>query len=210
MFRIVRFFKNASLAKLHIKKVLTKDYIAMQFSFVNNVLEENPASAESIRAELYKRNIPVLNASSLSMDYDQELKKVVQYMVDESNIDSKKFSDIDLKMSFKISSEAGDLKISEQIYKFIENRESKCITEGKKINLLNPPKAIWAVGIGSLIKSLKKVKKASLLPERQIFKVKYLIGSRTSKFFARKSQLFGEIFKNNSNVEKISDKKADM
>jgi hypothetical protein len=208
MLRIVKFFTNASLAKLRAKKALTKDDIAMQFSFVNNILEENPASADSIRAELYKRNIPVLNASSINMNYDQETKKIVQYIVDESNIDFKKFSDSDLKMSFKISSKAGDLKFSDQIYKFIENRES--ITGEEKVNLLNPPKAIWVVGIGSLVKSLKKIKKASLLPEHQISKVKYLVGSSTSKFFARKSQPFSEIFKNNTDTEKVSDQKTDI
>jgi len=104
MFRIVRFFTNASSTKLLVEKALTVDDIAMQISFLNNILEENPASAEAIRAELYKRNIPVLNVSSFNMDYNQDLKKVIQYIIAESKIDSKKFNDVDLKFSFKFSS----------------------------------------------------------------------------------------------------------
>jgi len=102
------------------------------------------------------------------------------------------------------------LKISDQIHKIIKNRESAYITGEKKVNLLNPPKAIWAVGVGSLVKLLKKVKEISLLPERQISKVKHLIGSRTSKFFVQKPQSFDEVIKNNKDIEKISDKEAGM
>jgi len=56
MFGIERFFANALPTNLSsTEKAFKEDDVTKQIAFLNNVLEENPASAEAIRADLYKR-----------------------------------------------------------------------------------------------------------------------------------------------------------
>ena len=229
MFGIERFFANALPTNLSsTEKAFKEDDVTKQIAFLNNVLEENPASAEAIRADLYKRNVPVLNTSLLGLDYQHTLRQVIQYIIDESTSNPKKFSDADLEISFKISMEAGDFGVADQVDEIIKQREPPIeMQEEKRDNMFNPSKAAWSVSV-EVVKPPKRITAASLSPHESshgeggarakvvlqpssqntspysISTSQHSVGPHVSRLLAQRAELAAAAAKNSTNVDGIT------